>query len=138
MTLLDLKINMGELDERSSIYLPLVYHRLGVFYNQGGLHAGVDLQIELVKNIKLHTDLDMRLLPGISQSNESQFYTIFSGENVVEHKLLFIWQRSNNFRFMTGYKFVTGQYPYGRDTRLLPYIPMLESWVPIIELQWAK
>ena len=39
---------------------------------------------------------------------------------------------------MTGYKFVTGQYPYGRDTRLLPYIPMLESWVPIIELQWAK
>ncbi len=134
----DLGVNMGELDERSSIDLPLVYHRLGVFYNQWGLHAGVDLQIELVKNIKLHTDLDMRLLPGISQSNESQFYTIFSGENVLEHKLLFIWQRSNNFRFMTGYKFVTGQYPYGRDTRLLPYIPMLESWVPIIELQWAK
>ena len=134
----DLGVNMGELDERSSIDLPLVYHRLGVFYNQWGLHAGVDLQIELVKNFKLHTDLDMRLLPGISQSNESQFYTIFSGENVLEHKLLFIWQRSNNFRFMTGYKFVTGQYPYGRDTRLLPYIPMLESWVPIIELQWAK
>jgi len=118
--------------------LPLVYHRLGVFYNQWGLHAGVDLQVDLVKNIKLHTDLDMRLLPGISQNNESQFYTMFSGENVIEHKLLFIWQRSNNFRLMTGYKFVTGQYPYGRDTRLLPYIPMLESWVPIVELQWAK
>ena len=45
---------------------------------------------------------------------------------------------AQNFRLMTGYKLVTGQYPYGRDTRLLPYIPMLESWMPIIALQWAK
>ena len=135
---IDLGINMGKLDKYSSIDLPLVYHRLGIFYNQWGLHTGIDLQIGLIKKIKVHTDIDIRLLPGISQGNGSHFYTMFSGENVIEHKLLLIWEHSQNFRLMTGYKLVTGQYPYGRDTRLLPYIPMLESWVPIVELQWAK
>jgi hypothetical protein len=32
---------------------------------------------------------------------------------------------------------VVGDYPFGTEMRLLPYIPMLEKWVPIIEFQWA-
>ena len=134
----DLGIAMGELDMRSTIDLPLIYHRLGVFYNQWGLHTGVDLQAKLADKVKLHLDIDLRLLPGISKDHPQQFFTIFSGENVVEHKLLLIWNRSQSFRVITGYKLVTGQYPYGHDMRILPYIPLLERWVPIVELQWAK
>jgi len=52
--------------------------------------------------------------------------------------LLISWHKSENFRIMTGYKFVMGEYPYGSDMRLLPYIPMAETWVPIIELQWGR
>ena len=129
---------MGELDRRSSIDLPLVYHRLGVFYNGWGLHTGVDLQANLSDKVKLHLDIDLRLLPGIFKDHPQNFFTILSGENVLEHKLLLIWNRSQSFRVLTGYKLVMGQYPYGHDMRLLPYIPLLERWIPIIELQWAK
>ena len=135
---LDLGITAGKLDRRSSIDLPLVYHRLGVFYNGWGLHTGVDLQAKLTDRVKLHLDIDLRLLPGISKDHPQNFFTILSGENVLEHKLLLIWNRSQSFRVLTGYKLVTGQYPYGHDIRLLPYIPLLETWIPIVELQWAK
>ena len=38
----------GELDSRSNIDLPMVYHRLGVF-NGWGVYSGVDIQ----KNVKI-------------------------------------------------------------------------------------
>ena len=93
---------------------------------------------KLTDKVKLHLDIDLRLLPGISKDHPQNFFTILSGENVLEHKLLLIWNRSQSFRVLTGYKLVTGQYPYGHDMRLLPYIPLLETWIPIAELQWAK
>ena len=37
---LDLGLVMGDLDYRSTIDLPLVYHRLGVYYNNWGMHMG--------------------------------------------------------------------------------------------------
>ena len=135
---LDLGITMGELDRRSSIALPLVYLRLFVFYNGWGLHTGVDLQANLSDKVKLHLDIDLRLLPGIFKDHPQNFFTMLSGENVLEHKLLLISDRSQSFRVLTGYKLVMGQYPYGHDMRLLPYIPLLERWIPIIEFQWAK
>ena len=52
--------------------------------------------------------------------------------------MLFIYQKSDSFRILTGYKLVHGQYPFGIETRLLPFLPLLEKWVPIIELQWAN
>jgi hypothetical protein len=62
----------------------------------------------------------------------------YDGNYSFENKLLFIWNKSNNFRVMTGCKFIAGDFPYGKDSRILPYLPVLESWVPILELQWAK
>jgi hypothetical protein len=52
--------------------------------------------------------------------------------------LLLVWNGSSRFRVLVGYKLVTGDYPYGKETRLLPYVPMMEKWVPLIELQWSK
>ena len=36
-----------------------------------------------------------------------------------------------------GYKYVYGEFPHGMQGRLLPYLPILESWVPIIDIQWS-
>ena len=53
-------------------------------------------------------------------------------------EFLWGWNKSRNFRVTTGYKFISGEFPYGKDSRLLPYVPILEQWVPIVELQWAR
>ena len=123
---LDLGFAFGDLDTRSTIDLPLVYHRLGVYYNNWGFHTGLDVQKNISEKIGVLVDADLRLLPGLN------------GNYSLEHKLLLRWHKSENFRILTGYKFVMGEYPYGSDMRLLPYIPMYETWVPMIEFQWAR
>ena len=123
---IDIGIVLGDLDSRSSIDLPLVYHRLGAYYNNWGMHTGIDLHKNIGNNISILGDCDLRWLPGLD------------GDFSLEHKLLISWKKSDNFRVMTGYKFVMGEYPYGSDMRLLPYLPMAEMWVPMIELQWAR
>ena len=40
----DIGISFGDLDDRVNIELPLVYHRLSVFHNNYGFHAGLDLE----------------------------------------------------------------------------------------------
>ena len=134
---LDLGIALGDLDPRSNIDLPLVYHRLGMFYNKWGIHTGLDVQKNLTEKIQVFVDLDLRLLPGLADVQINPDLAKLMGDYSLEHKLLLIWNKSDRFRIMTGYKFVKGKYPYGSDIRLLPYIPMMEKWVPIIELQWA-
>ena len=135
---IDLGLTMGELDTRSNIDLPLVYHRLEVFHNKWGVHAGLDLTKDITRHIQLLVDLDVRLLPGLEKRKEDQSYQMHSGNHSIEHKLLLIWNRSSRFRIITGYKLVRGDFPHGNETRLLPYVPMLEKWVPILELQWAR
>jgi hypothetical protein len=123
---LDIGIVLGDLNPVSSIDLPLVYHRLGVFYNGWGLHTGVDFERAISGKIKALFDLDLIALPG------------YNGNYSLENKLLLSWNKSTNFRIMTGYKFLAGEFPYGKDSRMLPYLPILERWVPILELQWAR
>jgi len=135
---IDLGLSMGKLDTRSNIDLPIVYHRLEVFHNKWGVHAGLDLTKDMTRHLQLFVDLDVRLLPGLEKRNEDQSYQMHSGNHSIEHKLLLIWSRSSRFRIITGYKLVSGDFPHGNETRLLPYVPMLEKWVPIIELQWAR
>ncbi len=135
---LDLGVTFGDLDTRSTIDIPLVYHRLGVYYNKWGIHTGLDIQKNISEKIGVLVDLDLRLLPGLGEVQTDPDASKLMGEYSLEHKLLLIWHKSDNFRVLTGYKFVMGEYPYGSDMRLLPYIPMAETWVPIIELQWAR
>ncbi len=123
---IDLGIVIGDLDERSSIDLPLIYHRLGVYYNKWGLDLGVDVFRRFTKRFGIHADIDLRLLPGLN------------GNYDIEHKLLFIWTNSERFQFCTGYKFVFGEFPYGEESRFLPYVPIVETWMPIIEVQVAR
>ena len=82
-------------------------------------------------------DLDLRFIPNLDNS-ETNSYNMHSGDYSIEHKMLLIWEHSSKFRIMTGYKLVSGDYPYGKQTRLLPYIPFVEQWLPLIELQWLR
>lgn len=123
---IDIGVVLGELNPLSTIDLPLVYHRLGVFYNGWGVHSGFDIQTLVTKKIEVLFDSDILFLPGLD------------GEYSLENKLLISWNKSNNYRIMTGYKLVLGEFPYGEDIRVLPYFPVLERWVPILELQWAR
>jgi len=132
------ELDFEALDERSTIDLPLVYHRLGIYYNKWGIHTGLDVQKNLTQKFTVFFDLDLILLPGLAEVQIDPDASKLMGEYSLEHKLLLIWNKSENFRVLTGYKFVMGEYPYGSDMRLLPYIPMAETWVPIIELQWAR
>ena len=132
------ELDFEALDERSTIDLPLVYHRLGIYYNKWGIHTGLDVQKNLTQKFTVFFDLDLILLPGLAEVQIDPDASKLMGEYSLEHKLLLIWNKSENFRVLTGYKFVMGEYPYGSDVRLLPYIPMAETWVPIIELQWAR
>jgi len=135
---LDLGVAFGDLDTRSTIDIPLVYHRLGVYYNKWGIHTGLDVQKNLTQKFTALFDLDLIFLPGLAEVQIDPDASKLMGEYSLEHKLLLIWNKSENFRVLTGYKFVMGEYPYGSDMRLLPYIPMAETWVPIIEFQWAR
>ncbi len=133
----DIGLVMGELDERSNIDLPIVYHRLEIFHNKWGIHTGLDVTKDISEQFTLFIDLDLRLLPGLEKYKPDKNYQLHSGNYSIEHKLLLIWNYSSSFRVITGYKLIAGEYPYGKEVRLLPYIPVLEKWIPIIELQWG-
>ena len=134
----DIGITFGELDSRSNIDLPIIYHRLEVFHNKWGIHTGFDITKAITKKINMLIDIDLRYLPSLIKVKEERSYSMRLGDHSIEHKFLLIWYASKNLRIMTGYKLVNGDYPYGAETRILPYVPMLESWAPIIEFQWSK
>ena len=134
----DFGLVFGYLDVRSNIDLPIIYNRLEVFHNGWGLHAGVDLDRALIRKFRIFMDLDLKLIPDLGTKSEVSKYSMRAGDYSVEHKLLLIWEHSSTFRAMIGYKLVSGEYPYGKQTRLLPYIPLLERWIPLIELQWLR
>lgn len=135
---IDIGLIFGNLDDRSNIDLPIIYHRLEVFHNKWGINGGLDIIKKITNNFQVLFDLDLRFLPDIEKGKSEENFSMRSGDYSIEHKMLFIWNHSNRFRVILGYKLVNGDYPHGRETRILPYVPMLESWVPIVELQWAK
>ena len=115
----------GDLDDRTSIDLPLVYHRFGIFYNRYGIDMGIDFSKQITDAISCDVDFDLKILPN------------FSGSYSFEHKILLSWKKSERVSFSTGYKYVYGEFPYGKKGRLLPYLPLIESWVPIFDIQWV-
>ena len=115
----------GNLDSRASIDLPLVYHRLGVFHNRYGIDMGFDFFRQVTKALSFNFDIDLKFLPGLP------------GSYSFENKLLLFLENAKRTRLSVGYKYVYGEFPHGMQGRLLPYLPILESWVPIIDIQWS-
>ena len=135
---LDVGLAFGDLDDRINIELPLLYHRLSVFQNNYGFHTGFDIEKSITKKLSTLVDLDFSILPGMDIKDTDSGITKLLGEYSFEHKALLIYEKSETFRFLTGYKFVFGEYPFGSESRLLPFLPLVDSWVPMIELQWGR
>ena len=52
----------GDLDDRTSIDLPLVYHRFGIFYNRYGIDMGIDFSKQITDAISCDVDFDLKIL----------------------------------------------------------------------------
>ena len=118
--------------------LPLLYHRLSVFHNNYGFHSGVDIERGLTKKLTMLLDLDFSILPGMDTKKTDSGLAKVLGEYSFEHKGLLIYEKSETFRLLTGYKFVHGKYPFGTESRILPFLFLVDTWVPMIELQWGR
>ena len=134
----DIGLAFGDLDDRVNIELPLLYHRLSVFHNNYGFHTGFDIEKSIAGKLSTLVDLDFSILPGMDTKETDSGITKLLGEYSFEHKALLIYERSETFRLLTGYKFVFGEYPFGPESRLLPFFPLVDSWIPMIELQWGR
>ena len=135
---IDIGLALDDLDDRVNIELPLLYHRLSVFHNNYGFHTGFDLEKNITDQFSVLVDLDFSILPGMDTKDTDSGITKLLGEYSFEHKALLIYRKSETFRLLTGYKFVFGEYPFGPESRLLPFLPLVDSWIPIIELQWGR
>ncbi len=114
-----------KLSKGSTIDLPLAYHRFAPLYSGYGIRTGIDFAGKVTEKIRYLLDMDIHLLPGME------------GSFALEHKGMMSWNRSDRFRISLGYKVVHGEYPFGIDTHLLPYLPMAETWIPFMDFQWA-
>ena len=135
---IDIGLSLGDLDDRVNIELPLLYHRLSVFHNNYGFHTGFDIEKSITKKLSTLLDLDFSILPGMDTKETDSGIAKILGEYSFEHKALLIYEKSETFRLLTGYKFVHGEYPFGSESRLLPFLLLVDTWVPIIELQWGR
>ena len=135
---IDIGLAIDDLDDRVNIELPLLYHRLSVFHNNYGFHTGFDLEKNITDQFSVLVDLDFSILPGMDTKDTDSGITKLLGEYSFEHKALLIYRKSETFRLLTGYKFVFGEYPFGPESRLLPFLPLVDSWIPMIELQWGR
>ena len=90
-----------------NIELPLLYHRLSVFHNNYGFHSGVDIEKSLTKKLTMLVDLDFSILPGMDTKKSDSGLAKVLGEYSFEHKALLIYEKSETFRLLTGYKFVS-------------------------------
>ncbi len=113
---LTLAVTSDELDERTTIDLPIIFPRLGVYYDGYAVNFGLDVGGDLNPRFSYLTDVDIFLLPGADE------YFAF------EHKSLIIWNKSKKLQIMFGYKLVYGEYPFGTQWHLLP----------LFDIQWAR
>jgi len=110
------------LDNRTSIDLPLIYHRLGVLYSKVGFRLGFDLLRRLTPRWSALLDGDFFILPGLS------------GNLALEHKGLLLSSKGKRFKFLLGYKLVVAKYPDGYPNKsrvqwhLFPLLDVIWSW----------
>lgn len=107
----------ADLDERTTIDLPLIYPRLAVFYNTYDFRMGIDLQGFMIGRWHYLADSDIFLCPNSDKGL------------AFEHKGLIIWRKSTRFQLCLGYKIAYAEYPYGTQWHLL---------LPLLDLQWAR
>ncbi|MBS1271642.1 MAG: hypothetical protein MAGBODY4_00774 [Candidatus Marinimicrobia bacterium] len=106
----------GDLDERTTIDLPVVFPRLGVFYNGYSLRVGSGMDWKLSPQWGMKSDAELIWLPGYSEA----FFWEHSGQ--------VRWQFSESWNLMAGYLLTFGTYPFGKQYHLLPLFDLGYRW----------
>ena len=124
-------LKSGELDERTTIDIPVVFPRMAVYYEGYQLSLGFTLEGALTKEWSYSAGTNVFAIPGTADS----FAFELGG--------WLAWSRSDRFRVVLGYLLTYATYPFGSQWQLMPYplaygpgaqkIPL-----PIIDLQWSR
>jgi len=103
-----------KLDKRFSVDLPLIYPAMGAYFNGYKFNLGVDAQHHFSDIISMLFDGDAVIIP-----TEDIFW---------ESKLLGKYQLNNQWGVLLGAKLTYGNYPFGKQTRLLPFVDVTYLW----------
>ncbi|MBN2280438.1 MAG: hypothetical protein JXQ65_07655 [Candidatus Marinimicrobia bacterium] len=103
-----LGLNAGSLDSRTSIDLPVVFQRMAVFYEGFGLQYGVNIITRIQQKIFSDATVELFHFPGAEENL------------ALEYSQLYSWLRNDRFQLSGGFKVVWGEYPFGKQTHLLP------------------
>ncbi len=109
-------LKSGDLDDRSTIDLPVVFPRLAVYYHDVGFRSGIAGEGNLWRRWFYSADADVFFTPG-------------GDENIAfEQKAFLKWIKSDGFQFSLGYGLMYGEYPFGTQWHLLG---------PLFDVKWA-
>lgn len=112
----------SELTPGSTIDLPLIYHRLAVYYNGWLLRLGTDMNGRMSKKWTFLVDGDLFLILGMK------------GSLALEHKSMITWEKSETFHLSLGYKFIYGEYPDGYPNEKITRVHIL----PMLDFVWSR
>ncbi|MBD3670691.1 MAG: hypothetical protein HUJ29_07945 [Gammaproteobacteria bacterium] len=99
-----------------TIDFPLLYQRTASYHSGFTLNTGVDIDGLIGSNWGYSADLDYYYLPNMN------------GDSALEHKAMLFYEWNKDRRLLFGYKYVSGSYPFGYDSRTFPMIDLLWSW----------
>jgi len=108
----------GPLDSDTTIDLPVVYIRSGVYYHDYGFRLGADLKGPLSGRWSYVVDSDFFYYPTADSDINSAF----------EHKGLVYWNKSGSFQLCFGYLLSYCEYPFGTQWHLLPLVDLQWGW----------
>ena len=103
-----------KLDERLSVDLPLIYPAMGEFFNGYKLNLGADARHHISNQFSVLLDGDVVSIP-----TEDIFW---------ESKLLGEYEMNNSWKILVGTKFTYGDYPFGKQKRLIPLFDISYRW----------
>jgi hypothetical protein len=108
-----------ELDSRTSIDLPIIYIRSGVYYHDYGLKIGADFNGRIYGRWMYLVDGDGFFYPQAPTAEDMAF----------EHKGMIFWKKSAGFQICFGYILSYGEYPFGDQWHLLPLVDLQWGWM---------
>lgn len=109
----------AKMDSRTTIDLPLIYIRSGVYYNDYGLKIGVDVNGKIYGRWMYLIDGDGFFYPQAPTAEDMAF----------EHKGMIFWNKSAGFQICFGYILSYGEYPFGDQWHLLPLVDLQWGWM---------
>ncbi len=99
-----------------TIDFPLAYQSTASWHTGTSYRLGVDIDGAIAENWSYTLDLDLYDLGGLK------------GNQAMEHKAILRYQLKSKNTILFGYKYVSGDYPFGKDARFFPFADYLWQW----------